>query len=214
MKLLFATFVITSAVMPLLQSATLFDFDGITPVTTTGTALPTGVTLQNAYYETVDSNGDLLAAPGFQNDPMSTLVLVSDPSLSGYGIATTGKALDATNNPMLFTFSSALNISNFSVNLDNSTLGNIRQSGGNPAFSTNILFYNAADTLIGFIGVDQQVAGFSVSDTNTYNNVSKVLLPSGAFYDNVNFTAQMVPEPSSLGLAALSAFVLFRRRRA
>jgi hypothetical protein len=214
MKLLLTALASSVLAIPLLHGTTIFDFDGITPVTTTGNTLPTGVTLQNAYYETLDSNGDLLAIPGFQNDVSSTVVLVSDPALSGYGIATTGKALDATNNPMLFTFSSALNISNFCVSLDNSSLGNIRQAGGDPAFNTNILFYDAVDTLIGYIGVDQMIAGFSVADTNTYNNVSKILLPSGAFYDNLGFTAQVVPEPSALGLVALSALALFKRRRA
>jgi hypothetical protein len=170
------------------------------------------VTIQNAYYETLDENGDPLAVPGFRADVGSTVAI--DPSLAGYGPAISGKALDGTNNPVMFTFASALNLSSFGVFLDNSSFGNVPQTGGNPAFGTNILFYDAADALIGFIPVDQTVSGFTVADGSTYNNVSKVILPSGAFYDNVSFAAAAVPEPASAALVCLGAVALFKRRRA
>jgi hypothetical protein len=196
---------------PFVHGVTTFDFDGATPATTIGSPLPTAVTLQNAYWETLDGNGDPLAVPGFRaTDPPD--VAVGDPNTFGYGPAISGNALDATNGPVMFTFASALNLSNFGVTLDNSTFGNIPITGGDPAFGTNILFYDAADTLIGYIGVDQTVSGFTVADGSTYNNVSKVILPSGAFYDNVQFTGA-IPEPSSAVLGALGALGLVLRRR-
>jgi hypothetical protein len=193
------------------HGATTFDFDGATPATTVGSPLPTVVTLQNAYWETLDSNGDPLAVPGFRAS-VPPEVTVGDPNTSGYGPAISGNALDGTNGPVMFTFASALNLSNFGVTLDNNSLGNIPITGGNPAFGTNILFYDAADTLIGYISVDQTVSGFTVADGSTFNNVSKVILPSGAFYDNVQFIG-VVPEPSAAALGVLGALGLVLRRR-
>jgi MYXO-CTERM domain-containing protein len=191
---------------------TTFDFDGATPASTTGTPLPALVILQNAYWETDDEFGEALPVPGFRG--YADAVVVGDPSAAGYGAAISGNALDGTNGPVMFTFSSALNLSSFGVTLDHSTFGNIPSSGGNPAFATNILFYDAADALIGYIAVDQTVAGFAVSDASTYQNISKVILPSGAFYDNVSFSAQAVPEPTAAALAGLGMLALLRRRRA
>lgn len=199
---------------PFVHGATTFDFDGATPATTVGSALPTAVFLQNAYWETLDDNGDPLAVPGFRADTSSPAVLVGDPNIAGYGSAISGNALDATNGPVMFTFASALNLSSFGVKLDNSSFGNIPQTGGNPAFGTNILFYDSADTLLGFIAVDQTVSGFTVADLGTFNNVSKVVLPSGAFYDNVSFTAAAVPEPAAALLGSLGMLALLKRRRA
>jgi hypothetical protein len=203
----------TAAMVPFTHGATLFDFDGATPASTSGTPLPAVVTLENAYWETLDDNGDPLTVPGFRADAGSPVVAVGDPAVAGYGSAISGNALDATNGPVMFTFASALNLSNFGVTLDNSGFGNIQQTGGNPAFGTNILFYDAADNLVGFIGVDQTVSGFSVADVSTFENVSKVVLPSGAFYDNVSFSAQAVPEPSVTAIGGLGLLMLFRRRR-
>ena len=204
---------LTAALAPLGHGVTLFDFDGATPATVTGTPLPALVTLQNAYWETLDDNGDPLAVPGFRADNSSS-VAVGDPNTLGYGPAISGNALDGTNGPVMFTFASALNLSSFGVVLDNSSFGNIPTIGAEPASGTNILFYDAADTLIGFIALDQTVSGFTVADNGSFANVSKVVLPSGAFYDNVSFNAQAVPEPSAAALGGIAALVLLRRRRA
>ncbi|NQX02797.1 hypothetical protein HQ447_19225 [bacterium] len=214
MKSLFTTLVATAAMVPFVQGITTFDFDGATPATTSGSPLPAGVTLQNAYWETTDDNGDLLAVAGFRADASSPTVVVGDPNAFGYGAAISGNALDATAGPLMFTFASALNLSGFGVSLDSSSFGNVQQTGVNPAFGTNILFYDAADTLIGFIGVDQTVAGFVVADSGSFGNVSKVILPSGAFYDNVSFTAAAVPEPAAALLGGIGMLALLKRRRA
>lgn len=213
MKSLLTTLAAVAAIAPFVHGATTFGFDDADPVMTSGTPLPALVTLNNAYWETEDEFGDPLPVPGFRADVGSPVA--SDPSLAGYGPAISGNALDGSNGPLLFTFASALNLSGFGVTLDNSTFGNIPTTGGNPAFGTNILFYDAADTLVGFIPVDQTVAGFAVTnDPGVFENVSKVVLPTGAFYDNMNFTAQAVPEPAALTLAGIGLLGLFIRRRA
>ncbi len=195
------------------HGATTFDFEDTDAASTTGTPPTTLVSVQNAYWETEDEFGEPLAVPGFRADVGST-VLLGNPELAGYGPAISGTALDGTNGPLMFTFASTLNLSGFGVSLDNSTLGNIPMTGGNPAFGTNILFYDAADNLVGFIAVDETVSGFTVSnDPGNFLNVSKVVLPSGAFYDNLSFSAQAVPEPAAAGLACLGVLALLKRRR-
>ncbi|MDB6079698.1 MAG: uncharacterized protein JWO82_3445 [Akkermansiaceae bacterium] len=210
MKSLLTALAALTVLAPLVQGATTFDFDGSDVATTTGTALGTTVTVQGAYWETLDDNGDPLATPGFRPDVTAT-VTAADPNVFGYGPAISGKAIDGTNGPLLFNFTVAQTISNFGITLDNSTFGNIPTTGGDPAFGTNILFYDAADNLIGFIPVDQTVSGFTVNDASTFANVSKIVLPSGAYYDNMNFTA--VPEPAALALAGLGTLLAFVRRR-
>lgn len=212
MKPLLTILAAAVAMTPVVHGATTFGFEDPDLTVASGTALPVSVTIQNAYYETVDENGDDLLVPGFRADVGVTIAI--DPSTVGSGPAISGKALDGTGSPILFTFASAVNLSNFGVFLDNDSFGTTPTTGGNPAFGTNILFYDAADTLIGFIGVDQLTPGFVVADGNTFNNVSKIILPSGAFYDNVSFTANAVPEPTSAALACLGALAMFKRRRA
>jgi hypothetical protein len=200
-------------VISVCHGATAFDFEDTNAATTTGTLLPTQVTVQNAYWETEDEFGAPLAVPGFRPDVSST-VLLGDPSVAGYGPAISGNALDGTNSPVMFTFGSALNLSNFGVILDNSSIGNIPTSGGDPAFGTNILFYDSVDNLIGFILLDETVPGFTVSDApGSFLNVSKVILPAGAFYDHLSFNAEAVPEPTVVGLACLGGLALLKRRR-
>lgn len=213
MKSYLTTLALAAALAPFAQGVTTFGFDTANLAFTTGTALPTSVTISLASYEIEDEFGDPLPVPGFRAADTGSPT-ASDPSVAGYGPAISGNALDATGGPILFTFASALNLSNFGVSLDNSAFGNIPQTGGNPAFGTNILFYDAADTLIGFIPVDETVSGFTVADGSTFNNISKVILPSGAFFDNMSFTAAAVPEPTSAALACLGALALFKRRRA
>jgi hypothetical protein len=55
------------------------------------------------------------------------------------------------------------------------------------------------------------VPGFVVNDDSSFANISKVVLPSGAYYDNLNFAA--VPEPAATALAGLGAILVFARRR-
>jgi hypothetical protein len=211
----YLTLIAALAMVPHAHGITTFDFDGATPVTTIGTALPGAVTVANAYWETEDENGDPLLNPGFRADSVSPTVSLADPSVFGYGPAISGKALDATNGPVMFTFASAMNLSNFGVMLDNNTFGNPPITGGSPAFGTNILFYDSGDNLIGFIPLDQTVSGFTVTnDPGNFMNVSKVIMPSGAFYDNVSFTAQAIPEPTVAGMACLGALAMSKRRRA
>lgn len=218
MKSLLVKVSVTLVILSASHGATTFDFESANAGVTGGTPLPTQVTVQNAYWETEDEFGYPLVVPGFRADVSST-VLLGDPFLAGYGSTISGNALDGTNGPVMFTFGRALNVSTFGVTLDNSTLGNIPQVGGNPAFGTNVLFYDAVDNLIGFIPLDETVSGFTVSNAPvSFLNVSKVILPSGAFYDRLSFNAEAgfetIPEPTMALLSGLGTLALLKRRRA
>lgn len=193
-----------------LSAATLFTFDASSLTTTTGDLLPTTVAINYAYLVDKDANGDPLAVPYFDVDPTAPLVTASSPLLAGYGPDIDGDALDGVLSPIMFTFAHPLDITGFRAMLDDSTYGT-------PAgFGTAIEFYTSFGALIGSIGIDQATASFEAIGAGPFNGVSKMVLPSGAFYDNVEFNGvSSIPEPGSLVAVGcfLSAGLFLRSRR-
>jgi hypothetical protein len=192
-----------------LPAATLFNFNGSSLTSTTGDPLPTTVAIDYAYLVDKDSNGDSLAVPFFDVDLTAPLVTASDPEPVGYGPAD-GDALDGLLSPIMFTFAHPLDITGFRAMLDDSTLGNL------PGLGTSIEFYTSFGALIGSIGINQDIASFEAIGAGPFNGVSKMVLPSGAFYDNVEFTGvSSIPEPGSLVAVGcfLSTGLFLRSRR-
>jgi hypothetical protein len=191
------------------QAASVLNFNTGVANAVTGDALPAGVvlSLNYAYLETQDAQGDPLPAPSWVVDANAGAVQVGSPSAGGYGTDIDGLALNVVDSPVLLTFNGAVNMSSFAIQLDNSSFGNV--------FGTDIQFFDSADTLLYSIPVNQSVSGFSVNETFSLTHVSKVVLPTAAYYDNLSMGLAAVPEPSKamlLGLGALSVFM--RRRRA
>jgi len=191
------------------QAASVLNFNTGTANAVTGDALPVGVvlSLNYAYLETQDAQGDPLPVPSWVVDVAAGAVQLGSPSAAGYGADIDGLALNAVDSPVLLTFNGAVNMSSFAIQLDNSSFGNV--------FGTDIQFFDSADTLLYSIPVNQSVSGFSVNETFSLTHVSKVVLPTAAYYDNLSMGLAAVPEPSKamlLGLGALSVFM--RRRRA
>lgn len=185
-----------------------FSFTSDATAVITNAPLAGTLSVDYAYLETLDEQGDPLLHPSFRPDISAGSIVIGNPSLAGYGAPIAGNALNAVDSPVLLSFGSAQDIGSFGVTLDNSTFGT--------PFGTFVEFYDANDILIGSIGVDQTVAGYAVADLGTYANVSKILLPSGAFYDNLSFTANSaaaVPEPGRATLLGLGLAVAFLRRR-
>jgi hypothetical protein len=74
-----------------------------------------------------------------------------------------------------------------------------------------IQFFDSSDVLLGSINVNQSTPGFTASSSATLTGVKKIVLPTAAFYDNVNITP--VPEPSLTVLGGVAALGLALRRR-
>ncbi len=199
-----------AAVCASAQASSLLNFSftsDATPVVT-GSPLFGTLSVDYTYIETVDGNGDPLATPSFRPDLTAGAIVVGDPSARSYGAPIAGNALDAVDQAVLFSFTTPQDISSFGVTLDNSTLGTL--------FGTNVEFYSAADLLLGSLAVNQNTPGFTLNNTSLlFSGVSKIVVPAGAFYDNLSFTASAAPEPGRVSLLGLglAAAVLRRRRR-
>jgi hypothetical protein len=190
-----------------LPAATLFTFNADPLTATTGTPLPTTVAIDYAEWVTEDGNGDPLPVPYFGVDLSAGPVMASNPLDSGYGDPIDGNALDGILSPVMFTFGQPLNIKGFMAILDDSPFGTPN------GFGAAIEFYDSMDALIASISVNQEMPLFNATEPGAIFGVSKIVLPSGAFYDNVGFTA--IPEPSSMVAVGciLSSGLLLRNRR-
>ena len=184
------------------SQALLLSFDSAPLTSGTGDSLGSNFTLDYAYLETVDGLGDPLINPSWTIDITAPAVSASNPSLFGWG-ASTSDALDVVDQPVMFTFDTPVDIAGFSAVLDNSTLGNLGVE--------QIQFFDSSDVLLGSINVNQSTPGFTASSSATLTGVKKIVLPTAAFYDNVNITP--VPEPSLTVLGGVAALGLALRRR-
>lgn len=130
---------------------------------------------------------------------------VEDPLLYGRGPAPSGtNALQALWQPVLLTFDRPYFLQSFQVTLDGDAFGGWEELG-----------FLQGNALIASISVDQSVPGLTVMASGL-QDVTAVLLPAGAFYDNVSVTLVPVPEPSTYGIVGagiLLALVGLRRAR-
>lgn len=169
---------------------------------------PSGLSFQpGAFLPNVDESGDPI--PGtdrWQIDTTAPAVTVIDPNFYGRGNAPSiANALDSVFGPTLMLFSGPIDLSSFSLTLDNDTFGT-------PGL--NIEFYAsgpASDTLLASLPIDQTTPGF-VASLGAINGVNKIVLPGGAMYDNLSIA--VVPEPATgalLGLGLLGLMIRLRR---
>lgn len=175
-------------------AAVFINFDNVTPGSTANASLAAaGIDwisfASGQYVPSYDGFGDPI--PGSQHwavDPTVGPIVTGNPADSNWGPAPSGiNALDARLDQVLLSFTSAQNLSAFSVTLDNSTLGDLPPS--------NLLFLNAAGLTIAQLAFNQTVPGAVVSYSGLVSGVDSILLPAGAFYDNISVTP--VPEPTS-----------------
>ncbi|MDX2186458.1 MAG: hypothetical protein SFV32_05970 [Opitutaceae bacterium] len=129
-------------------------------------------------------------------------IKADDPSLSSWGTAPSGSlALDARNDYVLMSFATPTFVESFKATLDNSTFGTL--------FTQDVLVYGAGNTVIASQSIDQTVPGLLV-DLAINAEVSSILLPSSAFYDDLT----VIPEPSTYAAnAGLVSLALALRRR-
>ena len=198
--------------VPMVTAGPIFDFDDVPAGTQANLAIGSAASLvsfANAVYEPrLDGYGDPI--PGSErwipdSDPATPPVVVEDPSTYSYGSAPSGtNALDARWQPVLLQFANLVRLVAFLVTLDNSTKGNLSLAP--------LLFLDAAGTVLESMDIDQTNPGLIVTAGPVGGAVSSVLLPLGAFYDNIGFT---VPEPATWALLAggLALLIGVARRR-
>ena len=188
------------------SQALVLSFDSGVVTAGTGEPLGTTFTIEYAALETVDVNGDPVV-PYWTADPTASAVVAATAeyiNTLGYGPATSS-ALDAEAQPILFTFASPVDLAVFSTTLDNSGFGNLADEF--------ITFYDASDTLIASIRVSQGTPGFVATNSGVLMGVTKIVLPTTAFYDDMVLVP--VPEPGIplLGAAGALGLAMGRRRK-
>ncbi len=186
--------------------ALLLTFDSGLLTSGTGDPLSSSFTIDFAYLETADENGDALANASWTIDGTAGAVVAGSPTAAGWG-ASSSDALDGRDQPLLFTFAAPVNLDAFATLLDNSAFGNLGLE--------EIRFYDAADALLGSVSLSQSTPGYVAYSAAPLVGVKKILLPTAAFYDNVLLVpgAASVPEPGSSLLAGAAAGALLLRRR-
>jgi hypothetical protein len=180
-----------------------FSFDSDATVNAyTGPALGSSIQIGFGVQEDIldgfgsDTGGDRWVFELAPIDPIT-----ADPTSQGYSPG--GSFLNAFNQTALISFGTDFNITSFSIVMDGSTFG----------VTSSVEFYNSNDDLITSLDAFGLVANYMVTGSNI-SGVSKIVLPAGAFFDNMTLSGSAVPEPSAvmlLGLASLG-FVARRRR--
>ena len=195
------------------------NFDNISSGADANTAVPSGLELEFHYgfydFKTL-GDGSTSDTKVWQVDDSGTNYSPSRPVADNpstvygglYGAAPSlSNALNAIEGPILLTLTNPVDLQSFSVTLDNASAGNL---GDSP-----ILFFDLSDNQIASVSSFQSSAGYVSSTSNLVSGVSYILLPTGAFYDNLSLLA--VPEPAygpvALVLVGLLAFSSLRTRK-
>jgi len=155
------------------------------------------------FVPTLDGNGDSISgSEHWELDLNAAPVPVINPSTVGWGVAPSpSKALDVRDGAVLLVFDQPYAFESFSATLDNSTLGDL--------VNTAVKFYGASNNELFSADVNQSTPGATVN-VGYIGEVKTIMLPSTAFYDNV----QVVPEPATfVSLMAGAGLLAMRRRR-
>lgn len=188
------------------------NFDSVADGSTANSAAPTGVSFSYAVF-IPDQDGDGLDIPGTEKwhvDPGAPSVPVYDPTAFGgsFTAFSNPNAMDVRDQSALMQFATPQALGDFSLQastFDNSTFGG--------ATNQSILFLDSSAQIIGQASLASAGTGFSASLGQPLGSISAVMLPSGAFYDNISVTTVPVPAALPLFLSALGTLGFFRRRK-
>jgi hypothetical protein len=193
-----------------LAQGSMFQFDHVASGSAANSALAGGVTVEPAFYApSLDGDGNNIpGTEAWRTDTFAPPVTVDNPMTFDRGEAPSpSNALNALFQPVMLLFPTPEFVGLFRVTLDGDEFGT----------SLPIEFYDSFETLIWSTTVDQSVPYFGVSESPGVAGVSKIVLPAGAFYDNIQIAA--VPEADARMLMLAGSFILgvgawMRRRKA
>lgn len=161
-----------------------------------GTSIASGTVVDMMYW-----NSSFVRFYGYQDmsdpdnpDPYTPAVAENTFAYNGYTTASSPNALNAKDVAMWVAFDPTrfLNgINQFGVTLDNDPFGD-------PI--ANMQFFDKNGVLIKTVSFDERIPGQRIS--LNLAGIQSVLLPGGAFYDNLSYSGQAVPEPGFLALFA------------
>lgn len=196
------TGIFASAVMAATGHAALYSFDSnATVASSSGPSLGSSVQIGYGMTEEIlDEFGSDTGRVRWVFDSSSPDSITDNPASYGYGSA--GSSLNAFNQTVMLQFTDIFNLSTFAIFMDESPFGATSQ----------VEFYDADDNLITTLDAFGLTPGYQITGSNI-NGVSKIVLPAGAFYDNMTLTGSAVPEPGSASLAVVAALALASRRR-
>lgn len=140
-----------------------------------------------------------LTSAGFMITPISPATLATTPSVAASFPITGGDTTSVINHSgglMLSRSGTSASLQNFNINLTNNTLFGQVLAGG--ATMNNVALFD-----ITMSGGNTNL-GLSSALSGAINQVFGVNLPAGTPIGTANVSANVVPEPSSMGLAGLT----------
>lgn len=190
-------------------------FDSVPGGTPANALAPAGVSFAPAVLlPDLDSFGDPI--PGtdrWRADATAPEVLVENPGGYGRGQAPSpANALNALWQPVLIQFAAPRDLHWFGTVLDLDPFG---VDGHDPVFSdVAVMFLDAAGNVAAAFPVDQTTPGYTVG-AGPRSGIRGILLPAGAFYDDLELNLAVIPEARIwpvITSAAMLAFAAWRRR--
>jgi len=192
-----------------LAQGSMFRFDHVASGSAANSALSGGFTVEPAFYApSLDGDGnDIPGTEAWRTDTFAPAVTVDNPMTFDRGEAPSpSNALNALFQPVMLLFPTPEYVGLFRVTLDGDNFGS----------SLPIEFYDSFETLVWSTTVDQSVSYFEVHESPGVAGVSKIVLPGGAFYDNIQIAP--VPEADTRMLMLAGSLILvggawMRRRK-
>ncbi len=177
-----------------------FQFDSVPSGSPANLAAQPGISFEPAVFLPL-LDGEGVPVPGteaWRVDGSAGPVTVENPLTYDRGAAPSGpNALNAVFQPVLIDLASPTVIRQFAMSLDADTLGDR---------AAVVTFWDSGDNLLGSVTLNQRTPLLEVNEALDLSGVTTVVLPAGAFYDNLRISS--IPEPGPVLLVLAGSLCL------